>query len=193
MVSEFGTILTLDLTQLVKTIALILSLGFDTFAVAVGLGISGLGSRERYRFGVSFALAEGIMPLIGFALGQVVAATIGEAASYAAIALLFGVGVYTLWEALHEEEREYRDASIVTLAATALSVSLDELALGFGLGLLQLPIVLAVLLIALQAFALTLAGIRLGAAIGEVVAHRAELISGSVLTLLALFLLGAKL
>jgi putative Mn2+ efflux pump MntP len=181
------------LGEIAKLAALVLSLGADTFAVAVGLGLSGLDRRDRLRVGVSFALAEGLMPLAGFLAGRVVARVIGDVASYAAILLLLAVGLYVLWEATHEEERDLQPSSGWKLLATALSVSLDELAVGFSLGLLDIPILLAAVLIAVQAFVLTWIGTSLGGAIGERFAERAEVLSGAVLTLLALFLLGEKL
>lgn len=174
-------------------IPLFLSLGLDTFAVAVGLGISGLGRRDQLRYGTAFALAEGTMPLVGFLLGQVVAIAVGDVASYVAIALLFGVGLYTIWEATHEDERTYEGASLGRLGVMALSVSLDELAVGFSIGLLHVPIALAVIYIAAQAFAVTMLGTALGRFLGERVAEGAELLSGVVLSLLAVVLLGEKL
>ncbi len=184
-VDSFGT--------LAKLAGLVLSLGLDTFAVAIGLGLSGLGRREQLRYGVSFALAEGIMPLVGFLVGQVVANALGVAASYAAIALLLAVGLYTLWEAFREEERSFQDASVARILFLALSVSLDELAVGFSLGLLHIPVLVAAVLIAAQAFVLTWLGTTFGAALGESLAERAELLSGAVLSLLALLLLGIKI
>jgi putative Mn2+ efflux pump MntP len=179
--------------SVVKVTALVLSLGLDTFAVSVGLGMSGLGRRQQLRFGFTFAFAEGVMPLVGFLIGQVVATAVGGVASYVAVALLLLVGLYTIWESRQEEEHEYENASFYKLLVTALSVSLDELAIGFGLGLLHIPILLATLVIAVQAFGLTFIGTTLGHAIGERLAERAELLSGVVLTLLAVFLLGEKL
>lgn len=154
--------------------------------------MSGLSRRDQYRYGASFALAEGIMPLIGFLLGQLVATAIGNIASYAAIVLLLGVGVYAMWEASRDDDPEFEATSLGSMVVLALSVSLDELAVGFTLGLLHIPIVLACILIALQAFIITLVGTSLGSAIGEKVAQRAGLLSGVVLTVLALFLLGEK-
>ena len=68
----------LNASTFVKTFGLVLSLGFDTFAVAVGLGMSGLSRRDQYRYGACFAVAEGCMPLIGFLLGQFVASAVGN-------------------------------------------------------------------------------------------------------------------
>jgi putative Mn2+ efflux pump MntP len=46
--------------------------------------------------------------------------------------------------------------------ALGVSISLDELAIGFGAGLLRLPIVAMVIAIAAQAFIVTQVGVRLG-------------------------------
>lgn len=180
------------ITNIAKLAGLVLSLGLDTFAVSIGLGLSGLARRERVRYGVSFALAEGIMPLVGFLVGQVVATALGTVASYAAIILLLAVGLYTLWEAFHEEERDFEAVSMPRMLVLALSVSLDELAVGFSLGLLHIPVLIAAGLIAGQAFIVTWLGVMFGAALGETLAERAEVLSGAVLSLLALVLLVLK-
>jgi putative Mn2+ efflux pump MntP len=181
------------LHRLLISLPLFVSLGLDTFAVSIGLGISGLGRRERLRFAAGFALAEGLMPLVGFLLGQALASAIGEAASYLAIAFLAGVGIYTIRDARNEDERRHRPAALPVLLVAALSVSLDELAVGFGLGLLGIPILLAVLLIAAQACVMTGAGMELGKRLGRSIAEYAEVVSGTVLVLLAVALLGEKL
>jgi putative Mn2+ efflux pump MntP len=179
-------------STVLKTAALVLSLGLDTFAVAVGLGISGLTRQQRLRFGLSFALAEGVMPLVGFLLGKALAAVLGEIASYVAITLLFGVGLYAIWEALRGQEPTYAEVDWARLVVVSLSVSMDELAIGFSLGLLGVPVVLAVVLIATQAFLITILGTAVGRLVGESMAERSELLSGVVLTVLALFLLAEK-
>lgn len=167
-----------------------LSLGLDTFAVAIGLGLSGLDRRDRVRYGVSFAVAEGAMPLVGFLIGGAVFGFADRIAPYVAALLLLGVGLYTLWEALSaDEEADYTPADFMTLLLTALSVSLDELAVGFSLGLLHVPVPLAIALIAAQALLVTYVGTSIGRAVGERMAQRSELLSGGVLTLLAIGLL----
>ncbi|HZU12399.1 MAG TPA: manganese efflux pump [Chloroflexota bacterium] len=178
---------------LAKTAGLVLSLGFDTFAVSVALGISGLQQGDRLRYGVAFAGAEGIMPLVGFLAGSTAAHAVGPAASWVAIILLLAVGLYTLYESFGDEEPEFRGATLPVLLLTALSVSLDELAAGFSLGLLGIPVALAIPLIAAQALLVTLLGTGLGARLGERVAHGAERLSGVTLSALALFLLAEHL
>jgi len=183
-----------DAGSALKLAILILSLGLDTLVVAVALGISGIGRRNRLRVGTSFALFEGGMPLIGFVAGRLVSGAIGDIASLIGIAVLFGVGVWMVYEGVSGEEGANFDIDRWRgLLLTSLSISLDELAIGFSMGALGLPITLTVLLIALQAFVLTLVGTTVGNRIGEELAERAELAAGLVLCGLALVLLGEKL
>jgi putative Mn2+ efflux pump MntP len=70
---------------------------------------------------------------------------------------------------------------------------LDELAIGFTFGLLRVPVVPVIALIALQTFAVTQAGMRLGARVGEHVAERSERLAGVALGLLGIGLLIAKI
>jgi putative Mn2+ efflux pump MntP len=170
----------------VKLILLVLSLGFDTLAVAVALGISGIGRQQRLRAGISFALFEGGMPLVGFLVGRAASGAVGELASALGIAVLAGVGVWMIYEGIRgEEEPDLSVASWRGLILTSISVSLDELAIGFSMGALGLPIVLSVIFIAAQAFLLTLIGTALGSRIGERLAERGELAAGLVLCGLA--------
>lgn len=134
------------------------------------------------------------MPLVGFLMGAAISSVANVAASYVAIALLVAVGLYTVREALgDEEERAIEGSGSFRLFTTALAVSLDELAIGFSLGLLQVPLLLAAALIAVQAFLLTLIGTAIGHRVGGALAEGAELLSGIILTLLGLALLVEKL
>src|SRR2546429_228187 len=77
--------------------------------------------------------------------------------------------------------------------AAAISISLDELAIGFTIGLLRLPVPVVVVLIGAQAFLVTQLGLRLGARIGEGIREGAERLAGVALAGLGLVLLGERL
>jgi putative Mn2+ efflux pump MntP len=79
------------------------------------------------------------------------------------------------------------------LLVLCLSVSLDELAIGFSLGLFNVPILAAAAYIAGQAFVLTLVRTTIGQLVARAEWERSELLSGLVLTALAIFLLAEKL
>ena len=183
-----------DLSTNLKLAVLVLSLGLDTLTVAVSLGIAGIGRSNRVRVGVSFALFEGGMPLVGFLFGRIINGVVGDIAAWVGIIVLFAVGTYMVFEFITGEvEPNFTIDTWRGLLLTSLSVSLDELAIGFSMGALGLPIVLAVILIAVQAFFLTFVGTTFGNKIGERLAERADLVAGVVLAGLALVLVVEKL
>ncbi|HEY6377923.1 MAG TPA: manganese efflux pump [Candidatus Dormibacteraeota bacterium] len=177
-----------------KVAALVLPLALDTFAVAAALGIAGMTPRERLRLSLVFAAFEAGMPLLGFAAGALLGSVLGGAADYLAVAVLIGVGVLILRED-HELDagalmRRTRGAAIIGLG---LSVSLDELAVGFSIGLLRLPVLLVALLIGAQAFVATQLGAAFGGRLGERLRERAETVAGLALIGLGVLLLALKL
>ncbi len=179
-----------------KLIALVIPLGLDTFAVAAALGMLDTTRATRLRISILFPAFEAAMPLIGLALGLPLGRAIGDWADYVAIAVLLAFGLYTLvgWE--EREERaiaRFADARGPGALLLGLSISLDELAIGFTLGLLRLPAALVIALIALQAVVVTQLGLRLGNRLSERRREAAERLAGLALTMLAILLLAEKL
>ncbi len=176
--------------------ALILPLSLDTFAVAASLGVAGLSGGERLRLGALFAVFEGGMPLVGLLVGAGLGRLVGGVADYLAIAALLGLGLYMLRSDDEAEERRvtmFARARGVAMLGLGLSVSLDELAIGFTIGLLRVPLVPAVVLIAAQAFVVSQLGFALGGRLAERVRENAERLAAAVLILLAALLLASKL
>lgn len=177
-------------------IAIVLPLGLDTFSVAAALGMVGIPASGRLRISLLFTGFEAGMPLIGLALGAPLGRTFGRAADYVAIAVLLAFGLYMQLAAEdHEDERLGRLVQRRGIGALLLgvSISLDELAIGFTLGLLRLPAGIVVILIALQAFVVTQLGLRLGARLSERLREGAGRLAGAALTGLAVVLLTEKL
>jgi manganese efflux pump family protein len=173
-----------------KLIALVLPLGLDTLGVAVALGLAGLPQEKRLRISLLFAGFEAAMPLIGVALGAPLGHAIGSVADYIAALLIAGLGAYMLLIENDEQDRllSLTQRGLFGALALGVSISLDELAIGFSAGLLRLPIPALVIAVAAQAFITTQIGIRLGARVGERMREATEKLAG-----LALMALGAIL
>jgi manganese efflux pump family protein len=179
-----------------KLAALVFPLGLDTFAVAAALGVVGVSPSRRLRISLLFSAFEAGMPLIGLALGAPLGAAIGGAADYVAIGVLTVFGLYILLGGERDEEERLRQLTkLHGLGAVLLgvSISLDELAIGFTLGLLRLPAGLVIVLIALQAFIVAQVGLRLGSRLSGRVREGAERLAGAALTGLGIVLLTEKL
>ena len=125
-------------------------------------------------------------------MGSHLSGRVGLWAGYGAAVLLLLVGGREIKEYLSDKEDNDDELPSVEggkLILTGLSVSIDELAVGFSLGVLRVPIGPALAYIAVQAFVLTLVGLTWGVRIGKRLGERAELVAGVVLVLLGLSLL----
>ena len=182
---------------MLRLLAFVLPLGLDSFAVAAAIGaVQVTTARQRLRISLVFVIFEGGMPLIGLGLGSALARGIGPAADYLAAAAVIGAGAWILLAGdKDKEDRASRLTSSHGLALVALgiSISMDELAIGFSIGLAGVPVAVVIVAIALQAFLAAQLGLALGAKIGERWRERAEQVAGIALILLGAYLLTAQL
>ena len=170
-----------------KLIALIVPLGLDTFAVATALAMAGLGNSQRLRVSLVFMAFEGGMPLVGLVIGHLVTTIVGNAAGVAAILVLIALGLFMLIS----RDGDQGEQKVALLARTrgvavlglGVSISVDELAIGFTLGLLSVPLLLAVAIIAAQALLVTQLGFAIGSRVGAAVQEGVERLAGFVLLL----------
>ncbi|HJY70894.1 MAG TPA: manganese efflux pump [Streptosporangiaceae bacterium] len=182
---------------MLKLLAFVLPLGLDSFAVAAALGASQVTTAwQRLRISLVFVIFEGGMPLIGLVVGSALARGIGRIADYLAAAAVIGIGVWMLLA--DNEDEEDKAGRIMTsrglaLVGLGISISLDELAIGFGIGLERLPVGAVVAAIALQAFVAAQLGLAIGAKIAERWRERAERVAGIALILLGAYLIAQQL
>jgi putative Mn2+ efflux pump MntP len=163
---------------MLKLLAFVLPLGIGSFAVAAAIGAAQAATAwQRLRTSLLFVVFEGGMPLIGLGLGAALAHGIGQVAGYVAAAAVIGTGGWMLFA--DDEDEEEKAARITTsrglvLTGLGISISLDELAIGFSIGLSRLPVIAVIVAIALQAFIAAQLGLALGAKIAGRWRERAE-------------------
>ncbi|MFD1676457.1 manganese efflux pump MntP family protein [Alicyclobacillus fodiniaquatilis] len=172
-----------------KMIVLILSLGMDTLMMSISLGF--VQTKGKVKIAITFSCAEALMPLIGLLIGKGAGRLIGDWASLIGGIALLAVAVWLIFFEDEDDEEEKLERNLVgwTLILTALSISLDELAVGFSIGLVGVPIALTIILIALQAFVFTFLGLTFGSKLKPYLGEWAEKLAGIVLGLLGLWIL----
>lgn len=165
------------------------SASLSNFGGAAGLGVLPLKRRHRLEIVAIFLAMEIVMPVIGITVGSRVATGVGQRAQAAAGVVLILVGLYTLWET----RRETRDLTIPvrrrTVVLLAVALSLDNLVVGFGLGLLGAPVLIAAAFMGGASLVLTVIGLELGRMVGKHAGERSELFSGLVLIAAGIFVL----
>jgi manganese efflux pump family protein len=179
-------------------LALLIPLTVDTFILSAALGLAGLPKKEQARTSIILAVFEAGMPAVGVLLGHGIGDLLGHYASYIA-ALVIGVaGIFMLLPA-KAEEKEEREMKLLAktrgfaVVGLGLSISLDELAIGLSLGLLGVPLLVAVIFIGIQAFIASQAGLKLGSKLNEKIREDAEKVAGIALISVAIILFVIKL
>lgn len=161
-----------------------LVIGSNNLAVALALGAHGQASR-RWRITVIFGLFEFFVPLAGIWAGSTVARSVGDAAAAIGPVLIILLGAWTIGAGVRESEFAEDLAERVTtwsgLIALAAGLSLDNLLVGFSLGLGNANPLVVATTIAIFSVAFTLAGLALGAASRRHWERRAKVLSGVLL------------
>jgi len=169
-----------------------LSVGLSNFAGSIGIGLSGVDARTRLRVGIAFGLFEGMMPILGLFIGEALSSTIGSYGRYVGSGLLVLTGLYTIWQSIRtgkverDEEKGILDTRQLLILGVALS--LDNLIVGFALGVYHVSIVLAAVTMAVVSVGLSLVGLELGSRLGARVGEYSEMAGGGVLVLVGIAL-----
>lgn len=171
-------------------------LSMDAFAVSVckGLGMHKVNYGHALVIALSFGVFQGVMPLIGWALGSQFAVYVEPVDHWIAFALLAFVGGKMLWDAFHDDdESEDPDGEsrldLRELFMLAIATSIDALAVGIGFSFLQINIAEAVLVIGITTFVLSLVGVVVGNRFGARFERPAQIVGGVVLVAIGLKIL----
>jgi len=157
----------------------------DAVAVSVSAGM-GRGNRatwgEAFRMSAVFGLYQAVMPAIGFGAGAIFKDAIEAYDHWVAFGLLALVGGHMIVESFGGDEKlEGNPFGWKRLLLLGFATSIDALAVGLTLSIIELPVALSVVVIGLVTFALCLPAVHMGARLGTRLAHRAELAGGLVL------------
>jgi len=181
---------------LTRIVAFVLPLGLDTLAIAIALGLQG---QSPLRLALLFVVFETTMPLIGIVIGSVVGLWFETPAAYLSGLILLAVGCHMVREARHRKSEVQRVGldSLRRIILAGLGILMDEIAIGFPLGALRLPIVAVLGAIAIQTFLVTVGGILVGRKInqrlGMQTSRLAGLAAGAAFLLLGGYLIMERL
>ncbi|MBP2637718.1 MAG: mntP 1 [Firmicutes bacterium] len=189
-----------------ELVVLSMALGTDLFSVAVPIGMNKVRRLLILRSALVFALFHIIMILIGYHIGHWLGSIVEHVGAYhidwpaasvqnfAAIIgalVLVCLGVNMVKDNM-QGRKEVVDGSPLqgaTLVLLAASVSIDALAAGFSLGMIDVDLLRLSLILGSVIFVIALFGLGLGRKLGRYIGRRAELVGGGVLTILGIHLL----
>jgi len=183
---------------IVELLLLAIGLSMDAFAVSIckGLETKKITFKESLICGIWFGGFQGLMPLIGFLLGEGLESIISKIAPYLAFGLLFIIGLNMIREAFSEEETR-PGFNVKTMFLMALATSIDAFAVGVAFAAVPVDIlnssvfintVFACIVIASVTFIISAAGVRIGNIFGSRYRKGSQIAGG-----IALILLGLKI
>ena len=130
------------------------------------------------------------MPTLGFFLGTAFQNLITSIDHWIAFILLGIIGGEMIKESFDDDsENKNDDVSFKTMIVLAIATSIDALAIGITFAFLKVNLVLAVSLIGIITFILSVAGTKIGNRFGDKYENKAELVGGIILILLGVKIL----
>lgn len=169
-------------------LALSVGLAMDATAVSAARGMAVPAVRPRHAVLVAlfFGGFQALMPVIGYVVGARIGPLVEEWDHWIAFVLLGAIGAKMLWEA-----RGSRDAvaprseeelfGVRVMFALAVATSIDALAVGITLPMLDAPLALSVATIGITTAVLCVAGLLLGRRAGAMLGKRLDVAGGLIL------------
>lgn len=172
----------------INTLFIAVALAMDAFAVSIAAGVAlkSISGRQTFRLAWHFGLFQAMMPIIGWSAGLTIRSRIEAYDHWVAFALLVFVAQGMLRSAFKAEasEADTKDPTKgMTMVMLSVATSIDALAVGLSLSMINVSIWTPALIIGLVAGAFTTLGMHLGKMIGSMdqLSRWAETTGGTVL------------
>jgi putative Mn2+ efflux pump MntP len=174
--------------SMIETLVLGFFLSLDNFRSSIAIGTIPFKLRRAIQIAVVFGIWDGLAPLAGGVVGHYVGKMIGPIADYMGPALLGIYGLYLLLGALRKPAPDEIDQPWVTLFGMPLSLSVDNLLAGTGLGLLGLSPFISAAVFGAMTAVMSLVGLCIGRFAVRLIPIRTDLLSGISLVAAAIAL-----
>lgn len=169
----------------------------DAFAVAIcnGIRIKNIKLWQGIVIALTFGVFQGLMPTIGYFLGETFISYIEDYDHWVAFALLDGIGLWMIFEGIKdiikkEEEKEIK-FNIWTILFQGIVTSIDAFAVGITLTGYEIFIAWDALIIFGITFVIAFIGVILGKQINKLLKGKysiANIIGGSILVILGIYI-----
>lgn len=171
--------------EILTVILLAIGLSFDSFAVSVcsGLNVPHIRFFQAAKIAIFLAVFQGLMPLIGWLVGNSMKSLIEPVDHWIAFGLLSLIGGKMVIESfLNSETREIKNPlHIRVILLLSVATSIDALAVGFSFATLLDRILVAAVIIGAVTFIASMLGILLGKKTGPKINRFAEVTGGLIL------------
>ncbi len=173
-----------------EVIFIAFALAIDAFAVSFAAGsyFGKANGRQKFRLSFHFGLFQFLMPIAGWFAGSEIVTVIEDYDHWIAFAILMVIGLKMIKDSFDGEEGKVsKDISKgFSLINLSVATSIDALAVGFGIGILNGDIFIPSIVIGIVAASMSLLGIKLGERISLKFGSRVAAFGGVILVLIGL-------
>jgi manganese efflux pump family protein len=171
--------------ELVTSLFIATGLAMDAFAVSLGIGTSGQAKdrRAKFRLAFHFGFFQAGMTLLGWLAGTTISSLISSVDHWIAMALLAYVGIGMIRSGLNSSGETYQTnpSKGRTLMMLCVATSLDAMAVGLSMAMIQAPVLFPSLVIGVVTSGLSVFGLLAGTKLGETFGKRMEIVGGLIL------------
>jgi putative Mn2+ efflux pump MntP len=183
--------------SLIEIVMISVGLAMDASAVSLGAAAAGFAKDGRavFRLAFHFGLFQFLMPIIGWIMGIGFVDYLKSVDHWIAFGLLVVVGGRMIREGMDDEPSlDRKDPSRgMTMVLLSVATSIDALAIGLSLALLDVNIWYPAAMIGIITCTMSVAAIFIGRKMGDLFGKRMEIAGGLVLILIGVKILAAHL
>jgi putative Mn2+ efflux pump MntP len=175
-----------------ESISLSFALAMDAFAVSVssGIKIDKVGKREIFRISWHFGLFQFLFFVCGYLAGSSVYMFVNSVANPLASIILLIIGLHMIYEGIKNDKESFKNnpSKGKTLVFLSVATSIDALAAGFGMSILESDIFFTSLCVFSITFILCAFGTILGNSLSKasILKGFSEIIGGVILIVLSI-------
>jgi putative Mn2+ efflux pump MntP len=177
---------------MIEVMLLSIALSMDAFAVSIGVGVKAkvFDKYLALKVALFFGIFQGIMPLFGYLASIGLGSFIESIDHWIAFLLLSLIGGKMLYDSFGENtEDEISSTTNKVLLLLAIATSIDAMAAGFTLDLMNLNPFVSMLIIGVVTFVFSFIGVFAGTKGASTLEDKAEKLGGIVLICIGLKIL----
>lgn len=169
-----------------------IGLAMDAFAVSITIGLKGKPDEKKslaLKAGVYFGGFQALMPLVGWLLGIKFIKYIESIDHWIAFILLGVIGVKMIIDSIKGQEDDIDVNTNKKFLLLAIATSIDALAVGVSLAVLNINIWLSIAIIGLITLILSSVAVYLGEVLGIFLKKKAGIFGGIILMFIGIKIL----
>jgi len=160
------------------------ALAMDCFSVLISSGITirKIKLTHALKIAIAFGIFQMFMPIVGWAVGFILQEIVMELDHWIAFGLLTIIGIRMIRNTITDGQKIRANIlNNYVLLTLSIATSIDAMAVGIGVVFLEISLIMAVILIGIVTFLLSLLGVFIGKRFGHLFKNRVEAIGGIIL------------